>query len=167
MRHLFQERRGSFSRRADLAQSLQSEQPPRFGVHPLARPQASSPFNRSIRIGTASVRPSICQREKAALSLAVPVKGCSDFSKAVMAGRADTVMEKMKQAKHPFPDRHRACEGAGHLFLIPNLPMTVTHLSDPGGNFDLDLGGGPEQTAVAAADAWARIVEFLRTTFGE
>jgi dienelactone hydrolase len=78
---------------------------------------------------------------------------------------ADMVMERLKQAKHPFPDRHLAYEGAGHYIPFPNLPATVNKLGDPSTRTEFALGGDPEHTAAAGADAWTRIVEFLHTTF--
>jgi dienelactone hydrolase len=78
---------------------------------------------------------------------------------------ADMVMERLKQAKHRFPDRHLAYEGTGHFIPFPNLPATVNKLGDPNTKTEIALGGDPEHTAAAAADAWARIVVFLHTTF--
>jgi dienelactone hydrolase len=78
---------------------------------------------------------------------------------------ADMVMERLKRAKHRFPDRHLACAGAGHYIPFPNLPATVNKLGDPDTKTEIALGGDPEHTAAAGADAWARIVEFLHTTF--
>jgi dienelactone hydrolase len=78
---------------------------------------------------------------------------------------ADMVMERLKRAKHRFPDRHLAYEGAGHYIPIPNLPATVNKLGDPNTKTEIALGGDPEHTAAAGADAWARIVKFLHTTF--
>lgn len=78
---------------------------------------------------------------------------------------ADMVMERLKQAKHPYPDRHLAYKGAGHFIPLPNLPATVNTVVDPGSKTIIALGGDPEHTAAAGADAWARIIEFLHTTF--
>ena len=78
---------------------------------------------------------------------------------------ADMVMERLKRAKHRFPDRHLAYEGAGHYIPFPNLPATVNKLVDPNTKTEIALGGDPEHTAAAGADAWARVVEFLHTTF--
>ena len=77
---------------------------------------------------------------------------------------ADMVMERLKRVKRRFPDRHLAYEGAGHFFPLPNLPATVNNLGDPDTKAEIALGGDPEHTAAAGADAWARIVEFLHTT---
>lgn len=78
---------------------------------------------------------------------------------------ADMVMERLKRAKHRFPDRHLAYEGTGHFIPLPNLPATVNKLVDPNTKTEIALGGDPEHTAAAGADAWTRIVEFLHTTF--
>lgn len=78
---------------------------------------------------------------------------------------ADMVMERLKRAKHRFPDRHLVYKSAGHLIPLPNLPATVNTLVDPNSKTAIALGGDPEHTAAAGADAWTRIVEFLHTTF--
>jgi pimeloyl-ACP methyl ester carboxylesterase len=78
---------------------------------------------------------------------------------------ADMVMERLKQAKHPYPDRHLAYKSAGHFIPLPNLPATVNTVVDPISKTAIALGGDPEHTAAAGADAWTRIVKFLHTTF--
>jgi dienelactone hydrolase len=78
---------------------------------------------------------------------------------------ADLVVERLKQAKHPYHDRHLAYPNAGHYLPLPNLPATVNQLVDANSKTVIALGGDPEPTAVAAADAWAQIVAFLHTTF--
>lgn len=65
----------------------------------------------------------------------------------------DMVIKRLKQERHPFPDRHLAYPSVGHGIPIPNLPTT--------GRFIVQFGGDPEDTAAAAADAWPRIVDFL------
>jgi pimeloyl-ACP methyl ester carboxylesterase len=78
---------------------------------------------------------------------------------------ADMVIERLKQAKHPYPDRHLAYKSAGHFIPLPNLPATVNTMVDPISKTAIALGGDPEHTAEAGADAWTRIVEFLHATF--
>jgi dienelactone hydrolase len=78
---------------------------------------------------------------------------------------ADRVMERLKRAKHHFPDRHLDYNHAGHLFPLPNIPATVNTLVDPNSKTVIALGGDPEHTAAAGAAAWSRTVEFLHTTF--
>ncbi len=65
----------------------------------------------------------------------------------------DLVMKRLKEARHPFPDRHLEYPGAGHIIPVPNMPTTS--------NFIVRLGGDPEDTAAAAADDWPRTVDFL------
>jgi hypothetical protein len=78
---------------------------------------------------------------------------------------AEMVMERLKQAKHPYPDRHLAYKRAGHFIPLPNLPATVNTLVDTNSKTAIALGGDPDHTAAAAVDAWTRIGAFLRTTF--
>jgi dienelactone hydrolase len=65
----------------------------------------------------------------------------------------EMVMKRLKEKRHPFPDRHLAYPGVGHFIPIPNVPTTS--------NFIRELGGDPELTAAAAADSWLRIIDFL------
>ena len=78
---------------------------------------------------------------------------------------ADMVMERLKKAKHPFPDRHLAYKGAGHFFPLPNLPATVNTMFDPDSKIEIALGGDAEHTAAAAVNSWAQIVKFLNKAF--
>lgn len=74
---------------------------------------------------------------------------------------ADMVMKRLKQARHPFPDRHLAYPGAGHALSFPNTPTTLTTIVHPVTKDKLAMGGDPEHIAAAATDAWPRIVKFL------
>jgi acetyl esterase/lipase len=77
---------------------------------------------------------------------------------------SDMVMARLKQAKHPFPDRHLNYDN-GHVYLLPNFPTTVDHVIHPVTKMDVALGGDAEQRAVAGADAWAQLVVFLHAAF--
>ena len=79
---------------------------------------------------------------------------------------ANKVMEQLKQAKHPFSDRHLAYAGAGHFIPLPHLPATVHLVIHPVTKTEIVLGGDTERTAAAAADSWAQILKFLRSVFG-
>jgi pimeloyl-ACP methyl ester carboxylesterase len=74
---------------------------------------------------------------------------------------ADRIMQRLKTARHPFPDRHLAYEGAGHFIPLPNMPTTVNRMAHPVAQIEIEFGGDAEHTATAAQDAWAQIVAFL------
>ncbi len=74
---------------------------------------------------------------------------------------SDRVMARLNRLKHPFPDRHLAYTGVGHLIPLPTLPATVHSIALPGAKDPMVLGGNSEQTAAAALDCWAGIVRFL------
>jgi dienelactone hydrolase len=78
---------------------------------------------------------------------------------------ADMVMRRLNQARHPFPDLHLAYSGAGHGLPFPNMPTTVNVIVHPVTKDKLSLGGDPEHSAAAAADAWPRIIDFLNKSF--
>jgi dienelactone hydrolase len=65
----------------------------------------------------------------------------------------DMIMKRLKEAQHPFPDRHLTYPGAGHIIPVPNAPTTSLIF--------VRLGGDPEHIAAAATDVWPRIVDFL------
>jgi len=74
---------------------------------------------------------------------------------------ADMVMKRLAKARHPFPDRHLAYPGAGHYIPLPNMPVSTNIFIHPIDKVKLEMGGDPEQTEAAGADAWPRIVDFL------
>jgi hypothetical protein len=69
---------------------------------------------------------------------------------------ADMIMNRMREAKHRFPDKDLAYPNVGHYIPLPNMPAKA-HLA---------LGGDAESTAAAAVDSWAHIIEFLNLAFG-
>ena len=74
------------------------------------------------------------------------------------------IMKRLKEMKHPFPDRHLSYPGVGHFIPFPNSPATVNVVINPITNVNLFLGGDPEHTAVAARDSWAQIIHFLNAS---
>ena len=74
---------------------------------------------------------------------------------------ADIAMRRLEAHAHPFPFRHLKYEGAGHLVLLPYGPRTVRSLRIGGGLYS--QGGTPKLDSEAGADAWQRLLEFLRS----
>lgn len=77
------------------------------------------------------------------------------------------IMEQLKPAQHPFPDRQLIYPGAGHFIPLPNLPATVSVIFHPVTKTEIDLGGDPEHTARAAVDSWAYVLKFLHAALGQ
>jgi dienelactone hydrolase len=72
---------------------------------------------------------------------------------------ADRVVERLARHNHPYPYEHRSYPAAGHLLGPPHVPTT-----------DLDsgifaLGGTSQGQAAANADAWARVLTFLKNAY--
>ena len=61
---------------------------------------------------------------------------------------------------HPYSDVYQHVAGAGHVYLFatPQRPMTQA----PMGPISLLLGGTPAANVAAAAQAWPRIMQFLK-----
>ena len=70
-------------------------------------------------------------------------------------------MKRLDEARHPFPDRHLAYRGAGHMIPFAYTPTTVNMIIHPVTKERIVLGGDPEDTAAAAADVWPRVIDFL------
>ena len=74
---------------------------------------------------------------------------------------ADIAMRRLEAHAHPFPFQHLKYEGAGHLILLPYGPRTVRSLRIGGGLYS--QGGTPKLDSEAGADAWQRLLDFLRS----
>ncbi len=80
---------------------------------------------------------------------------------------SEIAMERLARHKHRYPYEHLSYAGAGHVFgMPPYLPATVTKGRHPATGAVYVTGGNPKGNAVAAADAWARILRFLADSFG-
>lgn len=75
---------------------------------------------------------------------------------------ADAVIDRLDEYDYPHRYEHLTYEGAGHSISTPYRPTTDATTN---GRFirglPFDLGGTPEATAAADADAWPRVLEFL------
>ena len=71
------------------------------------------------------------------------------------------VMARLAEHNHPYPDQHLSYPDAGHLIGPPYVPTTVADIRHAvtGGYFA--LGGTPEGSAAARADAWPKVLAFL------
>lgn len=76
---------------------------------------------------------------------------------------AQRVMERRATAGGHVRDRLLAYQGAGHLIGKGLLPAGSTRIA--GGR--LETGGTPAANARAQADAWPKVIEFLRAGLGE
>jgi dienelactone hydrolase len=68
---------------------------------------------------------------------------------------AQTIIKRLKQNKHPFPDKHLSYSGAGHLFKHFYLPSTT--FAKPKSNF----GGTLKSNYQAGWSSWEQTVNFL------
>jgi dienelactone hydrolase len=76
----------------------------------------------------------------------------------------EMALERLRRAAHPYPDAHLRYPGAGHLIGYPYLPTTVSVRRHPALGRALAYGGTPVGAAGATADAWPRVLAFLRDT---
>lgn len=80
-----------------------------------------------------------------------------------MSTRLAEIAEKRLIAQaFAYPFEHRRYAQAGHFACLPpNLPTTSNSGSHPVVPLTLAFGGTPQGNAVASADLWPRIVQFL------
>lgn len=75
---------------------------------------------------------------------------------------ADAVIDRLDEYEYPHRYEHLTYEDAGHSISSPYRPTTD---ATSNGKFirglPFDLGGTPEATAAADADAWPHVLEFL------
>ena len=80
---------------------------------------------------------------------------------------ADSVVEQLRTAQHPYPVAHLRYEGAGHSIQFPFVPTTRIVKPHAVARVDLTAGGTPEANAHANEDSWPKVVEFLRAALAE
>ena len=107
-------------------------------------------------------RPSL-ENQEAVARAAIPVEKING-SVLLISGRADqmwpsapmaeSVMERLKEYKHPHPYTHLCYEDAGHAIHKGYLPATNSVAG-------WALGGTAEANAKAQADSWPRVLRFL------
>lgn len=74
---------------------------------------------------------------------------------------SEMVVERLAKHKHPYPYRHLAYAGAGHLIKYPYVPTTVAHARHPVRGEIYAFGGNPKDNAFANSDSWPQVLEFL------
>ncbi|HEY1790089.1 MAG TPA: acyl-CoA thioester hydrolase/BAAT C-terminal domain-containing protein [Verrucomicrobiae bacterium] len=80
---------------------------------------------------------------------------------------SDMVMKRLRETRHPFPDRHLAYPGAGHYIPLPNTPVSTNVFTHPIAKVKLEMGGDPKRTEAASADVWPRIIDFLNQSLSD
>jgi dienelactone hydrolase len=75
---------------------------------------------------------------------------------------AEVAVRRAQQHHFAFPVEHVSYPQAGHLLTLPYLPTTLRCRQHPIRHIDVDYGGTPAGNAFARADAWAKVVAFLR-----
>ena len=70
---------------------------------------------------------------------------------------AELVMRRLKEHRHPHPDRHLAYEGAGHAYSFPYFP---TSTNQSAGSYI--VGGNPRDDARAVTESWPILLAFLK-----
>jgi dienelactone hydrolase len=68
---------------------------------------------------------------------------------------AEMVMRRLDAHSFPYRHEHLAYADAGHGLSLPHLPTTTINRGS------ILMGGTPQATAAANADAWAKVVAFL------
>jgi dienelactone hydrolase len=77
------------------------------------------------------------------------------------AAYSQVAVDRLAQARHPYPFEHVIYADAGHAIAGPPAgPLTTT--TSPGPGVTLELGGTPAATTAARARAWQATVGFLR-----
>jgi dienelactone hydrolase len=78
---------------------------------------------------------------------------------------SEMVMDRLAAHGHPYPDRHLAYDGAGHIIGQPWVPTTVFASGHPVTGTLFAYGGTPKGSADARADVWPKILDFLDARF--
>jgi len=80
-------------------------------------------------------------------------------------GLANIAVGRLRSHDFPFAFEHLSYPGAGHLaFLAPYVPTTRNWAVHPQLKIPVALGGSARESAAAGADAWPRIIAFLRAS---
>jgi dienelactone hydrolase len=74
-------------------------------------------------------------------------------------------VRRLQDNDHPYTHEHLDYDKAGHVVFMPYQPTTVGYTRVFSG-MELDFGGSPEANAKASADAWAKMLGFLKKTLG-
>ena len=76
---------------------------------------------------------------------------------------AELAVERLRTHGFAYPYEHLSYPGAGHFACLPPyVPTSVTWSRHPQVPMALEMGGTPTANARASADAWPRVIDFLR-----
>jgi pimeloyl-ACP methyl ester carboxylesterase len=75
---------------------------------------------------------------------------------------ASRLMERLRRHGHPYADEHLSYDKAGHW-----IPFEYVPTAGERHKMKLMIGGTPVGTAVAQADSWPKVLEFLMTVLAE
>jgi dienelactone hydrolase len=125
-------------------------------------PYASTPgFNRMIASQPALVEQAEIPVERT--EGAILMTSAEDDGIWPCSALAEFAMKRLRTKGFALPFEHLRYPGAGHwACLPPNLPTSRNWSQHPQVPIPLAYGGTPRDTAAAAADAWPRVVRFLR-----
>ena len=76
---------------------------------------------------------------------------------------SELAVERLQEARHPYPVRHLAYPDAGHSIQFPYVPTTVLVRPHPVSGISLANGGTAAGNARACEDSWHGVLEFLAT----
>jgi len=81
---------------------------------------------------------------------------------------SEIAMQRLGTLGHAFDDQHLRYPGAGHVVgRPPGLPTCEALAKHPVDGRLYALGGTPEVNAAASADAWPRVLDFLRLNLAQ
>lgn len=75
------------------------------------------------------------------------------------------IMARLTEYHHAFPDQRLDYPASGHMIRTPWQSTELNRIYLPGGMIE-DLGGIPPENAMAAADSWPKILQFLKEALG-
>jgi dienelactone hydrolase len=78
------------------------------------------------------------------------------------AAFSELIVERLQSTGFDFPVEHLSYDGAGHSIGAGYAPTTINQGFHPVREITIDRGGTPAALARARADAWPRVLDFLR-----
>jgi dienelactone hydrolase len=76
---------------------------------------------------------------------------------------AELALDRLRVHGFAYASEHLSYPEAGHFACLPPyVPTSVTWSKHPQVPMNLEMGGTPQANAHASADAWPRIIDFLR-----
>ncbi|MBN1363043.1 MAG: hypothetical protein JW993_20760 [Sedimentisphaerales bacterium] len=77
---------------------------------------------------------------------------------------SEMIMDRLREHKHPFTDKHLKYQGAGHAINLPDLPREAypTWFTHPRTRIKYNAGGNIDTNVQASKQAWNQVVRFLK-----